>query len=52
LKRARAILAVQSVSPKPILVSFACGASGRGIYGGNLTAILLVIQQMGAAPSA
>jgi 5-methyltetrahydrofolate--homocysteine methyltransferase len=44
-----AFLAVQSVSKKPVLVSFACGSSGRGIYGGNLTAILLVFQQMGAA---
>lgn len=44
-----AFLAVRSVSNKPILVSFACGDSGRGIYGGNLTAILLVFQQLGAA---
>lgn len=44
-----AFLAIQSVSKKPIVVSFACGSSGRGLYGGNLTAILLVFQQLGAA---
>ena len=42
-----AVLAVRSVSDKPIFVSFTCDDSGRSISGTDITAALTVLQGMG-----
>lgn len=42
-----AVLAVRSVSEKPILVTFTCGENGRSISGSDITAVLTVLQGMG-----
>ena len=42
-----AVLAVRSVSDKPIFVTFTCDENGRSISGGNVTAALVVLQGMG-----
>ena len=50
LREARAaVIAVRAVSEKPIFVSFTCGNSGKSLYGTNLSAALLALQDMGAA---
>jgi 5-methyltetrahydrofolate--homocysteine methyltransferase len=49
LEARAALAAIRSVSDKPAAVSFSCGGSGRTLYGGDLAAILLVLQGMGAA---
>ncbi|MGI6211556.1 MAG: homocysteine S-methyltransferase family protein [Anaerovoracaceae bacterium] len=43
-----ALLAVKSVSTKPVLVSFTCDETGRTMTGTDVTAALQVIQGMGA----
>ena len=43
-----ALMAVKKASSKPVLVSFACGESGRSVMGTDLTAALLSLQLMGA----
>lgn len=48
LSNARAaVLAVRSVSAKPIFVTFTCDQNGRSISGTDITAALLVLQGMG-----
>ena len=42
-----AVLAVRSVSDKPIFVSFTCDESGRSLSGTDVTAALTVLQGMG-----
>lgn len=42
-----AVLAVRSVSEKPILVTFTCDEQGRSISGTDITAALTVLQGMG-----
>lgn len=42
-----AVLAVRSVSDKPIFVTFTCDESGRSISGTDITAALTVLQGMG-----
>ena len=42
-----AVLAVRSVSDKPILVSFTCDENGRSLSGTDVTAALTVLQGMG-----
>ena len=42
-----AVLAVRSVSDKPIFVTFTCDENGRSISGGDVTAALVVLQGMG-----
>ena len=42
-----AVLAVRSVSAKPIFVTFTCDQNGRSIFGTDITAALLVLQGMG-----
>ena len=42
-----AVLAVRSVSDKPILVSFTCDENGRSLSGTDVTAALMVLQGMG-----
>lgn len=42
-----AVLAVKSVSTKPVFVSFTCGENGRTLTGTDVTAALLVMQGMG-----
>ena len=42
-----AVLAVRSVSDKPIFVSFTCDESGRSLSGTDVTAALTVLQSMG-----
>ena len=42
-----AVLAVRSVSAKPIFVTFTCDQNGRSISGTDITAALLVLQGMG-----
>ena len=43
-----ALLAVKSVSSKPVFVSFTCDAQGRTLTGSDVTAALQVMQGMGA----
>jgi 5-methyltetrahydrofolate--homocysteine methyltransferase len=42
-----AVLAVKSVSNKPIAVSFSCGSTGKTLFGGDLTAALLSLSDLG-----
>ena len=42
-----AVLAVRSVSDKPIFVTFTCDENGRSISGTDITAALVVLQGMG-----
>ena len=42
-----AVLAVRSVSDKPIFVTFTCDENGRSISGGDVTAALVILQGMG-----
>ena len=42
-----AVLAVRSVSDKPVFVTFTCDENGRSISGGDVTAALVVLQGMG-----
>ena len=42
-----AVLAVRSVSDKPIFVTFTCDESGRSLSGTDVTAALTVLQGMG-----
>ncbi len=42
-----AVLAVRSVSDKPIFVTFTCDENGRSISGSDVTAALTVLQGMG-----
>lgn len=42
-----AVLAVRSVSDKPIFVTFTCDENGRSISGGDVAAALVVLQGMG-----
>lgn len=42
-----AVLAVRSVSDKPIMVTFTCDESGRSLSGTDITAALTVLQGMG-----
>ena len=42
-----AVLAVRSVSEKPIFVTFTCDESGRSLSGTDVTAALVVLQGMG-----
>ncbi len=42
-----AVLAVRSVSDKPIFVTFTCDESGRSLSGTDITAALTVLQGMG-----
>ena len=42
-----AVLAVRSVSDKPIMVTFTCDESGRSLSGTDVTAALTVLQGMG-----
>lgn len=42
-----AVLAVRSVSDKPIFVTFTCGDTGRSLSGTDVTAALTVLQGMG-----
>lgn len=42
-----AVLAVKSVSTKPIIVTFTCDASGKTLTGTDVTAALVVMQGMG-----
>lgn len=44
-----ALLAVKSVSRKPVFVTFTCDENGRTLTGTDVTAALLVMQGMGAA---
>lgn len=43
-----AVLAVKSVSEKPVFVTFTCDGSGRTVTGTDVTAALVVMQGMGA----
>lgn len=43
-----AILAVKSVSQKPVMVTFTCDATGKTLTGTDVTAALVVMQSMGA----
>ncbi|MBQ8075786.1 MAG: homocysteine S-methyltransferase family protein [Oscillospiraceae bacterium] len=43
-----ALLAVKSVSEKPVFVSFTCNEAGRTMTGTDVTAALLILQGMGA----
>lgn len=43
-----ALLAVKSVSRKPVFVSFTCDAQGRTLTGSDVMAVLQVMQGMGA----
>ena len=42
-----AVLAVRSVSDKPVFVTFTCDENGRSISGGDVTAALVILQGMG-----
>lgn len=42
-----AVLAIKSVSKKPVLVTFTCDANGRTLMGSDVTAVLLIMQGMG-----
>lgn len=44
-----AIIAVRSVSDKPIVASFTCGNTGRTLFGEDLNAALVCLQDMGVA---
>lgn len=44
-----AVMAVQSVSDRPILVSFVPGKAGKSLYGGDLGGILLSLEAMGVS---
>jgi 5-methyltetrahydrofolate--homocysteine methyltransferase len=43
-----ALLAVKSVSSKPVFVSFTCDANGRTLTGSDVMAVLQIMQGMGA----
>jgi 5-methyltetrahydrofolate--homocysteine methyltransferase len=43
-----ALLAVKSVSAKPVFVSFTCDANGRTLTGSDVMAVLQIMQGMGA----
>ena len=43
-----ALLAVKSVSDKPVLVSFTCDENGRTLTGTDVCAALVILQSMGA----
>ena len=43
-----ALLAVKSVSKKPVFVSFTCDEKGRTLTGSDITAVLQIMQGMGA----
>ena len=43
-----ALLAVRSVSDKPVFVSFTCDEKGRTLTGSDVTAVLQILQGMGA----
>ena len=45
-----AVLAVRSVSDKPIFVTFTCDESGRSLSGTDVTAALTVLQGKAASP--
>jgi 5-methyltetrahydrofolate--homocysteine methyltransferase len=47
LRSRAAVIAIKSVSSKPIAVSFSCGSTGRTLFGGNLTAGLLSLSDLG-----
>ncbi len=42
-----AVLAVKSVSKKPVFVSFTCDANGKTLMGSDVIAVLLIMQGMG-----
>jgi 5-methyltetrahydrofolate--homocysteine methyltransferase len=42
-----AVLAVKSVSDKPVFVTFTCDESGKTLMGSDVTAVLLIMQGMG-----
>lgn len=44
-----AILAIREVSEKPIFVTFTCDIHGKTLTGSDMTAVLLIMQGMGAA---
>lgn len=44
-----AVLAVRSVSSKPIFVSFTCDEQGKTLTGSDITAVLQIMQGMGIA---
>lgn len=44
-----ALLAVRSVSNKPVWVSFTCDDNGRGVLGTDVLAAMIVMQGMGAS---
>jgi len=44
-----AVAAARSVSDKPIIASFTCGNSGRTLYGEDLSAALVCLQDMGVS---
>jgi Methionine synthase I (cobalamin-dependent), methyltransferase domain len=44
-----AVVAVRSVSDKPIIASFTCGNTGRTLYGEDLSAALVCLQDMGVS---
>lgn len=43
-----ALLAVKSVSEKPVIVTFTCEASGKTLAGADVTALVTIFQGMGA----
>lgn len=45
-----AVLAVRSVSDKPIFVTFTCDENGRSVSGTDITAALVVLQGMASTP--
>ena len=42
-----AVIAAKSVSDKPVFVTFTCTESGKTLYGADLTAALLSLQELG-----
>jgi 5-methyltetrahydrofolate--homocysteine methyltransferase len=42
-----AVLAVKSVSKKPVFVSFTCDENGKTLMGADVTAVLLIMQGLG-----
>ncbi len=44
-----AVLAIRSVSDKPVLVTFTCDESGRSLSGTDVAAALVVMQRMGVS---
>lgn len=50
LREARAsVIAARSVSDKPVFVSFTCDKNGSGIFGGDMAAALVTLQDMGVS---